>query len=123
MAIDTLPVRSATIRQAIATGDFEGARRLLGRRVAATGELDGATVRFPIPVALPPEGDYRAAVEPAWTVTGRVAPARPGVVRVEADRLLLTPGSVPSGASRARVAFSQRLPEKAKPAILRRSQK
>jgi riboflavin kinase/FMN adenylyltransferase len=123
MAIDNRPVRSVTIRQAIAAGDLDAARRLLGRGVAVTGELDGSTLRFPIPVALPPVGDYQAAVEPAWTATGRVAPARRAVVRLEADRLLLPPGSVPRGASRARVAFGRRLPERAKPAILRRSQK
>jgi len=111
LEVDGRPVRSSTIRESIAAGDLDAARRLLGRRVAATGDLNGLTVRFPIPVALPPPGDYRAAVEPAWTASGRVAEARLAVVRVEADRLILPPGSVPDRARRARVAFARRLPE------------
>jgi riboflavin kinase/FMN adenylyltransferase len=110
-AVDGRPVRSSTIRESIGAGDLDAARRLLGRRVATTGDLHGSIVRFPIPVALPPPGDYRAAVEPAWTVTGRVGPPHPAVVRVEPDRLILPPGFVPDGAPRARVAFARRLPE------------
>ena len=104
-ALEGRPVRSAAIREAIALGDLTTARHLLGRRVAVTGELDGATVRFPIPVALPPPGDYRASVEPAWLTSGRVAPARRGIVRVTPDRLILPPNSSPNRWPRVRVAF------------------
>jgi riboflavin kinase/FMN adenylyltransferase len=123
LEVDGRPVRSSTIREAIAAGDLPTARRLMGRRVAVSGDLDGSTVRFPVPVALPPAGDYRAALEPAWTPEGPVAPARRATVRVEADRLILPPESAPDGAARARVAFVRRLPEHARPAILGRSQK
>lgn len=122
LVVDGHPVRSAAIRESIATGDLDGARRLLGRPVAATGDLFGSTVRFPIPVALPPAGDYRGTLEPAWTTSGSVAPGRRSIVGVEPDRLILAPGSEPDRTPRVRVAFGRRLPGEANPAILRRSQ-
>ncbi|MFI5199796.1 MAG: hypothetical protein ACHQXL_05430 [Candidatus Limnocylindrales bacterium] len=93
MEIDGRPVRSTEIRTDIASGRLAPARRLLGRSVAMTGRVargerlvaarDGAArdgagrdeagdgrpieVDFELPVALPPAGRYRAAVEAAWT--------------------------------------------------------
>jgi FAD synthase len=60
-AIDGREVRSSDIRAAIATGDLARAERLLGRPYAVAGNV-GATGRitFPMPVALPPPGTYRA---------------------------------------------------------------
>jgi len=123
--LDGEPVRSGTIRLDIAAGDLGDARRLLGRPVAVTGELtrspvDGAdALRFPVPVALPPEGRYRATVEPAWGRTGRQSAPRPANVVVDEHGVRLADGGTRAD-SRTRVAFRSRLPLEAKPAILRR---
>jgi FAD synthase len=70
-ALDGRSVRSSDIRSAIAAGDFQSAKRLLGRPYAVVGEVgtDG-TLRFDMPVAQPPTGTYRVEVndQPA-TVT------------------------------------------------------
>ena len=78
---------------------------------------------FPVPVALPPAGRYRAMVEPAWTPAGQVGPARRTVVEVDADRVDLAPGIGDRLGPRARVALRPSLPETAKPVILRHSKK
>jgi riboflavin kinase/FMN adenylyltransferase len=90
------PVRSSEIRQAIAAGDLAGARTLLGRRVAVTGvvaerSLDGreALLRFPLPVALPPAGPYRAELSAAWAPGLRPGPARSATVVVDHDGAVL----------------------------------
>jgi riboflavin kinase / FMN adenylyltransferase len=65
--LDGRPVRSSDVRAAIAEGDVATAARLLGRPHAVVGEATpadgGTTVRFELPVALPPDGDYGAAVD------------------------------------------------------------
>jgi riboflavin kinase / FMN adenylyltransferase len=119
--LDDLPVRSATIRADIATGRLDAARRSLGRSVAVTGTRTGGVVSFPIPVALPPEGRYDAAVEPAWTALGRVDRPRRASVTVADGTVGMGPGTAARTGVRARVTFGRRLPPKAKPAILRRS--
>ena len=63
--LDGREVRSSTIRDAVASGDLETAARLLGRPVTLTGigrrGRDGRTrLEFPLPLALPPDGDYDA---------------------------------------------------------------
>ena len=120
--LDERPVRSGTIRVDIAAGDLNGARRLLGRTVAAVGEvigpqvgsgdpaasLDGIRLRFPIPVALPPEGGYRVTVEPAWSTKGRVGVPVRSTARVTAEGLTVWARSSsrsPRG-PRLRVAFT-----------------
>jgi FAD synthase len=60
--VDGAKVSSSAIRAAIAGGDLASAERLLGRPYEVTGEADGAVVRFPLPVALPPHGDWPAVV-------------------------------------------------------------
>jgi FAD synthase len=123
--LDGEPVRSGTIRLDIAAGDLSGARRLLGRPVAVTGEVrttdgdEANAIRFPVPVALPPEGRYPATVEPAWGLDGRSGVPVRTVAVVDSDGLRLGRG-MPAAASRVRVAFGARLPQEAKPAILRR---
>jgi riboflavin kinase / FMN adenylyltransferase len=67
-SLDGRDVRSSTIREAIASGDLAGAARLLGHPVTITGSIgaaaDGQTrLDFPLPVALPPDGDYAAHVD------------------------------------------------------------
>ncbi len=63
-ALDGEDVRSSVIREAIAAGDIGRAAQLLGRPVTITGSIGGAIdgrtrLEFRIPVALPPDGDYR----------------------------------------------------------------
>jgi riboflavin kinase/FMN adenylyltransferase len=65
--LDGRPVRSAEIRSDIAAGDLAAAARLLGRPYAVVGEavaLPGHRVRlaFPMPVALPPPGEYPVSI-------------------------------------------------------------
>jgi len=66
--LDGREIRSSTIREAVASGDLEAAARLLGRPVTLTGTLDAAEdgrtrLEFPLPLALPPDGDYDARIE------------------------------------------------------------
>jgi riboflavin kinase/FMN adenylyltransferase len=89
--IDGRQVRSAEIRSAIASGDLAAARALLGRRVAVTGQIaartrtgQAGTLRFPVPVALPPPGRYVATLEPA--IAPGAPPARPHAALVRVDQ-------------------------------------
>jgi riboflavin kinase / FMN adenylyltransferase len=91
LELDGRPVRSTEIRSAIAAGDLQGARRLLGRSVAVVGRVSSGRVAsgrvaFELPVALPPAGRYRVEVEPAW-VPGLAQSDRPvaGIGTVRAD--------------------------------------
>lgn len=65
--LDGAPVSSSKVRAAIAAGDLAMAERLLGRPYAVAGT--GSRVRrdpvlaFPMPVALPPSGWYRASID------------------------------------------------------------
>lgn len=72
-------VRSADIRAAIAAGDLAAAAELLGRQLTLRGDVRDGTLRFRAPVALPPDGSYRA------TVMGRrtSVTVRDGVVVLE----------------------------------------
>ncbi|MFL5676477.1 MAG: hypothetical protein ACJ77X_02430 [Chloroflexota bacterium] len=75
--IDGEEVRSSVIRDAIVRGDLAAAARLLGRPVTITGSTgdaaDGRTpLEFALPIALPPDGDYRAMVGDA-ALTVRVS--------------------------------------------------
>jgi riboflavin kinase/FMN adenylyltransferase len=69
-SLDGQEVRSSAIREAIVSGDLAGAARLLGRQVTLTGSMDPAAdgrsrLVFPLPVALPPKGDYPVTVDGA----------------------------------------------------------
>jgi riboflavin kinase/FMN adenylyltransferase len=75
VVVDGTPVSSTVIRAAVATGDFPGAARQLGRRYDLTGQVvrgmaRGRTIGFPTlnldaPARklLPPDGVYAVAVE------------------------------------------------------------
>lgn len=132
--LDGEPVRSGTVRLDIAAGDLGGARRLLGRPVAVTGEAtatgevtgrsprpaarrDPVELRFPIPVALPPEGRYRVALEPAWTPGGRRARPTMTLARVAGDRVLVAAPRSADRAPRLRVAFSGTVADDGRAAI------
>lgn len=69
LELDGRPVRSSLIRTALAAGQLHEARRLLGRAVEVIGDAvasDDRTVlvHFDLPVALPPDGRYRALMGP-----------------------------------------------------------
>jgi len=106
-------VRSTEIRGAIATGDLATARALLGRRVAVTGEVADrssggreATLRFGVPVALPPAGAYAVTVEPAIAPGSPPARPRRAIARVGEDgalRVHARPDAL--AGARLRVAF------------------
>jgi riboflavin kinase/FMN adenylyltransferase len=68
LEVDGRVVRSTQIRTAIAEGDLEAAALLLGRPHAVVGESgkagEGSVLRFPLPVALPPDGRYAIRVGP-----------------------------------------------------------
>jgi len=74
--VDGRSVRSSDIRSAIAAGDLAAAEALLGRPHTVVGEADAnGHMTFPMPVALPPPGEYsttgcgRCAVTASGTVT------------------------------------------------------
>ena len=58
--LDGRPVRSTEIRTAIASGDLETARRLMGRAITLTGTMVEGRLAFELPMALPPDGTYVA---------------------------------------------------------------
>jgi riboflavin kinase/FMN adenylyltransferase len=101
--LDGREVRSSDIRAAIAAGDFETAARLLGRPYAVVGNgveagVSRVGIDFPMPVALPPAGEYDVTIEwpdgtPSW-------PA--GAIVDRAGRLTLA--SIPFEAP-ARIVF------------------
>ncbi len=59
LMLDGRPVRSTDIRDAIAVGDLDAARELLGRQLTLTGAIDpDGHLRFAMPMAMPPDGRY-----------------------------------------------------------------
>lgn len=110
-------VRSSEIRTDIAAGDLGGAAELLGRDVSITGRAqagsgDTTLLRFELPVALPPEGRYDAAV----ARDGGATTARRTLVVQDGEAVLVPSLRVEAG-SRLRV----RLPVPAAAATIRRS--
>lgn len=88
--LDGRPIRSSDVRAAIATGDLAEAERLLGRPVSLIGRVeatagDVTTLRFPLPVAVPPAGRYEAIVE------SMAGPIRDRTAEVSADALRIEP--------------------------------
>ncbi|MCI0584627.1 MAG: hypothetical protein L0227_17350 [Chloroflexi bacterium] len=89
--LDGRPVRSAEIRSEIAAGDLAGAARLLGRPYAVVGDAIEAGVsrvalRFGMPVALPPPGEYDVTLE----LDGRERPVPAGAIVSPSEVLLAT---------------------------------
>jgi riboflavin kinase/FMN adenylyltransferase len=61
--LDGRPVSSSEIRRLVAAGDLAAAARLLGRPYSVVGRPDGnGTLGFPMPVALPPAGEYAVSI-------------------------------------------------------------
>jgi len=62
--LDGRSVRSSDVRSAIAAGDLATAERLLGRPYGVRGRVEGGGVVVPsLPMAVPPDDDYRARVD------------------------------------------------------------
>jgi riboflavin kinase/FMN adenylyltransferase len=86
--LDGRAVRSTEVRAAISSGDLATAARLLGRQhciagramEAATGP--GSLLRFPLPVALPPDGTYEVQVGPVHAGRSDRAIVAAGTVRL-----------------------------------------
>ncbi|OGO56542.1 MAG: hypothetical protein A2V85_08290 [Chloroflexi bacterium RBG_16_72_14] len=72
--IDGRAVRSTDVRTEITTGDLDAAARLLGRPHTVVGDAvpaaDGSVLRFALPVALPPDGEYAVTAGPASSHAG-----------------------------------------------------
>jgi riboflavin kinase / FMN adenylyltransferase len=85
LTIDGHPVSSSEIRRRIAAGELDAAAGLLGRPYAVVGQVDDAgSMKFPIPVALPPAGAY-AVDGTVLRIDGsacRIASRPPGRARV-----------------------------------------
>ena len=101
LELDGRPVRSTEVRDAIATGDLDRAARLLGRPHAVVGSAtpdgDGVRLAFALPVAMPPDGQYRVVIDDAREATAEV---RAGTVRLPDH----------PATHEIRVAFLERLP-------------
>jgi riboflavin kinase / FMN adenylyltransferase len=86
--LDGRPVRSTEVRAAIAAGDLAGAARLLGRAHCVVGQAvsratgPGTLLRFPLPVALPPDGTYPVEVGPVHAGASDEAILEAGSVRL-----------------------------------------
>ncbi len=102
--LDGGPVRSSEVRGALSRGDLARARRLLGRAVEVVGDVAGdprdgsASLTFQVPVALPPDGRYRATIRPEGslpTTSTRVrALIEGGSLRIVSRTAGIAPGRV-----------------------------
>jgi riboflavin kinase/FMN adenylyltransferase len=102
--LDGGPVRSSEVRGALARGDLARARRLLGRAVEVVGDVAGdprdgsASLTFQVPVALPPDGRYRATVRPEGSLPATSTRVRAviegGSLRIVSRTAGIAPGRV-----------------------------
>ena len=82
------PVRSTDVRGAITAGDLALAAHLLGRAHCVVGQAvlpatgPGTLLRFPLPVALPPDGRYAVEVGPVHAGSPDAAVISAGSVRL-----------------------------------------
>ena len=108
-SLDGRPVRSSEIRSAIATGDLDGVAALLGRSHAVVGDAqpdgEGCRLRFPMPVALPPDGTYLARVTGAGPPAAGEAAGATHEVVVRGGEVVIDGGTA---GRRTRVAFLAR---------------
>ena len=86
--LDGRPVRSTEVRSAISGGDLALAAHLLGRPHCVVGSAvsrasgPGTLLRFPLPVALPPDGTYAVEVGPVHAGSPDEAVIETGSVRL-----------------------------------------
>lgn len=109
------PVRSSEIRIAIANGQLAEASAMLGRPYAVVGDVEPrpgsrTILRFPMPVALPPAGEYSVVMGSgsgsATSVLELTAVVRPDAA-VELPNALVGPGP-----HHVRITFTGRAPER-----------
>lgn len=87
--LDGRAVRSTDVRKAIAAGDLATAAALLGRAHCVVGQAvdrasgPGSLLRFPLPVALPPDGAYEVEVGPVHATAVDRASIEAGSVWLE----------------------------------------
>ena len=96
-------VRSSDIRATIADGRLADAAAMLGRPYSVTGYPkpagpEGSVLRFPMPVALPPTGEYEVSVRPASSELEGLDQVR-AVVRSDGSIELAVPTSTATGPS------------------------
>jgi riboflavin kinase / FMN adenylyltransferase len=100
------PVSSGEIRRAIADGRLADAERLLGRPYAVTATVaEGGSVRFAMPVALPPPNSYSVLLTLA---EGPGSLASDGLLDLEPDGNVRVRGSGPpvNRGDRLRIVFT-----------------
>ena len=114
LELDGRPVRSGEIRSDIAAGDLAGAARLLGRPYAVVGEgrpaADGRVeLVVPMPVALPPAGDYPVRIASVSGPDDAAGAEAAGSATVDDGGGLaisgVAAGRIPAHGSRWRVVF------------------
>ena len=113
LEIDGQPVRSSDIRAAIAAGDLLGACQLLGRPYAVVGRRSGPSLgeqlglAFPMPVALPPAGEYSIVVEaPSSDLDRQASGAVEARATISADGTATVTGAAVAAASAVRLVFA-----------------
>ena len=120
LLLDGEQVRSSEIRRSVASGDLAAARRMLGRPISVTGRVveeaglpDGAgvsdriTLRFDVPVVLPPAGRYSVLVGTPWKTDAPAVRADRAVQAVVETESLTLEGAVESDSQdRLRVVFT-----------------
>jgi riboflavin kinase/FMN adenylyltransferase len=110
LEIDGRPVRSGDIRAAISAGDLERAAALLGRPVTVTGDVRSEPagrlrIGFDLPMALPPEGRYRALLSPPTTSEGPPEGTTAMTAVVTHGELLIEGATAAAAGERRRVEF------------------
>jgi len=113
--VDGRPVSSGEIRRAIADGRLRDAKRLLGRAYSIVGTATAtgpdAELRFAMPIALPPAGEYPVEVDGNRQAAAAIE---------RSGRVLLRGGA--SDAAPVRITFrSEGLPDPTLAATIRRS--
>lgn len=114
LLLDGEQVRSSEIRKRVASGDLAAARRMLGRPISVTGRVvegvgapDRITLRFDVPVVLPPAGRYSVLVGAPWkTDAPAVRADRVAQAVVEAEGLTLERAVRSNSRDSLRVVFT-----------------
>jgi riboflavin kinase/FMN adenylyltransferase len=114
LLLDGEQVRSSEIRKSVASGELAAARRMLGRPISVTGRVvegagvpDKVTLRFDVPVVLPPAGRYSVLVGAPWkTDAPAVRADRAAQAVVETESVTLEGAVESDSQGRLRVVFT-----------------
>jgi riboflavin kinase / FMN adenylyltransferase len=103
LVLDGRQVRSTEVRAAITAGDLDVAAQLLGRSHTVVAEASavpgGRELVFPLPVTLPPDGEYRVHVGARVAAGAQEVPAEERIAIIERGVVKL-PGHGAAGAVR-----------------------